>query len=254
MCRPPFQCISASLRSIRTNSQQRSILLLRVERTETLALRGGEERNTKWQRQIQRKMDMAARIPVEIDLTQSTPIYLAVIWGLHLNYQVAFPKKILLPMGELLWKICSNGSANDTNKWLGEQEMGESCVSAYSSRLHGQEKLEQGERWWVPKCKGQVCRNAEPEKTKKTRRMLEQDLGKWSIACGNSGLQGKDSMEAKTGDLPDLRKQRGTIKTSKDAVTNKELSSKCGSSPCSPLYFPATFLRVYLEQDSPGDW
>lgn len=124
--------------------------------------------------------------------------------------------------------------------------MGESCASAYSSRLCGQEKLEQGERWWVHKCKGQVCRNAESETTEKTKRMLEPDLGKWSIACGNSGLQGKDSMEANTGDLPDLRKQRGTIKTSKDAVTNKELSSKCGSIHCYPLYLLPCYLLESL--------
>lgn len=86
------------------------------------------------------------------------------------------------------------------------------------------EQLEQRRRWRVLKCKGQAYTSADSEKMR-TRRMLKPDLAKWSIASGNLGLQGKVSQEAKTGDLPDLRKLRRTIKTRKNIVTNKELSN-----------------------------
>lgn len=55
------------------------------------------------------------------------------------------------------------------------------------------EKLEQEKKWFVPKSKGQDCRMAKPEKTGRTRKMLEPDLDKRSVASGNPGLKGKDS-------------------------------------------------------------
>lgn len=45
------------------------------------------------------------------------------------------------------------------------------------------EKLEQGKRRLVPKCKGQVCRSAESEKTWRTRKILVPDLGKEMVRC-----------------------------------------------------------------------
>lgn len=65
---------------------------------------------------------MAPESPVEIHLIYSIPVHLAVRLGLNLNYQLHSPN-ILLPMGELLWKIFSSGNANDKGKCLGEQEM-----------------------------------------------------------------------------------------------------------------------------------
>lgn len=43
-------------------------------------------------REIERKMAMVTESPVETYLIYSIPIHLAVRLGLHLNYQLAFPK------------------------------------------------------------------------------------------------------------------------------------------------------------------
>jgi hypothetical protein len=43
-------------------------------------------------RETQRKVSMTTGSPVEIYLIYSIPIHLAVRSGLHLNYQLAFPK------------------------------------------------------------------------------------------------------------------------------------------------------------------
>lgn len=141
---------------------------------------------TEREREVQRKMGMAIRNPVEIFFICRIPIHIAVTSGLHLNYQLAFPKRSFQPGGNCYERSLAAAMLMITVNALGA---GNVTVTSkcYSSRWNGQEISSNKGR----DEKGQTCPCAESEKIGRTRRMLKPDLGKWSIASGNSRLQGR---------------------------------------------------------------